>query len=759
MKKRIVALILIVVMSLLALTSCGGFDFAEDSLNDYASFDYAAFKAALEKLEIEDGEFTTNEETRNQIVSSTIYNVIADKIIADTDEEEWAKEGTLSAGAVLYFVYYAVDADGNKFFGNNMDEASITASSTKANHSLRLDDYLEGDADEFLKLVRDNLNKEVDIKDYIYSMITASKLQSDAEEALKAEKPDATKDEINAAKKEAIKVKPGDKIYISYTRTHKVKDAEGVETTVTEKAQYELITVEESNLLYPYFTGEHSVANVGGTLEVLDKTEGEIVKTKKSFDVEIDGVTHTYSDLKILWKVEGEGQPIATFKYTPFVDEAEKPAKKETSPTSLYNSATKVDLTNKELTYYVYPVYAINTPSYEEITVDQVLYYVYGSKLTEKSFEALEDKTFKNGSESVEDLLKDIVDIFATTAKDNEFYKEGSDLKKLLDAYNKAVEDGGDKPNDAQKEVINKANEALTDAQNDLLKGVIAKLVAATSGEKNLGKEIFDEYVDNTRHTLKESYDSDINKKVQQAVWKLIDESVTVKGYPEEILKEYCEVIYESYEYEFHKGDFDKNTSNYDKYKTLDAYLLATLKVSSKDKIDGAIEKKAKEALDPIIKIFVVARACEADAVKAMTGENGYIELDIKAGAYDINEDAYKDAYGDLAAEKIAEAKKQAEESKKSARDEAGNFLVNDKYMENYKKEIGNEYYEELVATYGDLNLRTTFQFNRLFYYLTSTNLVFNEHEGHTEIKYTEDGQFLDFRTVKYTIKAETESK
>ena len=48
MIKRIVALILTVVMSLLALTSCGGFDFAEEDLSAYASFDYNAFKTFLE---------------------------------------------------------------------------------------------------------------------------------------------------------------------------------------------------------------------------------------------------------------------------------------------------------------------------------------------------------------------------------------------------------------------------------------------------------------------------------------------------------------------------------------------------------------------------------------------------------------------------------------------------------------------------------------------------------------------------------------
>jgi hypothetical protein len=84
MKTRIVALILTVVMSLLALTSCGSFNFAKEDLTSYATFDYEAFKAALAKIEIEDGDFTTDEETREKLVQSKIYTTIADKIIAAT---------------------------------------------------------------------------------------------------------------------------------------------------------------------------------------------------------------------------------------------------------------------------------------------------------------------------------------------------------------------------------------------------------------------------------------------------------------------------------------------------------------------------------------------------------------------------------------------------------------------------------------------------------------------------------------------------
>jgi hypothetical protein len=78
--------------------------------------------------------------------------------------------------------------------------------------------------------------------------------------------------------------------------------------------------------------------------------------------------------------------------------------------------------------------------------------------------------------------------------------------------------------------------------------------------------------------------------------------------------------------------------------------------------------------------------------------------------------------------------------------------------MKAYKKEVGRAYYRSICEQYGEINIRAGFQFNRLFYYLTSTNIQLNEDGDHTETKYTADGK-LDFRTVSYTLKADTESK
>ena len=742
MKKRIVALILTVVMSVLALVSCGSYDFVKEDLTSYAEFDLAKFMEALQKLEIEDGEFTTDDTIREAITDATVYNNIVDKIIAQTKEDQQVKTGKLDAGDVLYFVYYALDKDGNMFSGLHMNPSSLTSTSKendvaiKDMHVVRLDDYLDGKNDAFLKLVAESVTESLknidDISDYIYTALTKTELETKAEEALKETKPDATTDEIKNAKAEAVKVKAGDTLYISYTISYPKTDAEGKETVVKQKATYELVTLDAENAFHKAILDATS-ANVGGTVTTANPIE--LTETKEDAEVKV-----TYTDVKILWKVENAGKAIATFQYTPY-EKVKDDDKKEVTPDNLYANNGKVDLIDKALTYYVFPVYGISAPSYEEITAADLLYYINGSSIADNSYDA-----FKNVT-GLEDLLKDVKSIFATTEKDNKFYADGTNLKTLLDAYN-AV--GGSNPTTEQKTANTKAKEALTDAQNAELKAVAAKIAALDGGK--VGEAVLAEYRKDTKESLKDSYNSDIVSKVREEVLELIYSSVKVTGYPVEVLEEYKEHIYEEYEYKYYTGKFDNTTSNVKKYATLQEYLEATLKVKGDDKIDEAIEKQAKEALEPIIKIYVVSKALEEQAVKAMVGPDGYIEADINGGAYEIDEQAYRDYYGEDADKKIAEARKAAEENIKGVREESGMFLIDANYMRRYKREVGSSYYRQQIKAYGEINLRTALQFNKLFYYLTCTELV-KDADGLAEIKYTTgDNVRIDFRTVDYVI-------
>lgn len=728
MKQRIIALVLVIVMGLLALTSCAGsFNFADEDLNSYVKeFDVDAFLEALQKLEIEDGDFTTNEEIRDQKVKENVYDKVVEALIKASYESDRKTEGTLGAGDVLYFVYYAVDAKtGNVYHASNMAESSITASSTKAAHVINLGHVDE--EDEFAKLLKENL-AEGDLKDYTYKTLTAAQIREQAKKDLLAENKDATTEQITAAQNAALKVKEGQTVYISYTRTYEKTDAEGKTSTVTETAAYEKITLDASNPLHAAIVDEKATANIGGTVSFHNAETDKPAATLKLTEGEGDAaIEYTYSNVKILWLVEKEGQPIATFTYAPY-DKTQN-----FTPDSL-NSVGKQDLKDVELTYYVYPVYALSAPACDEIDAADVLFYLYGAKLTDASFDAFKDE-YKNGEEKVADLIADIAKIYGE--KDEKYYKEGSDLALLLKAV-KDAEDAvkGDKATTDEQKVIDAAKEALTKGKNAKCLEVIEKIVAAKKGEDVLGTKVYEEFTKDTRHTLKEAYDEDIVKKVQKAVWELIDKSVVLNDtYPQDVVDEFYEVLYESYEHEFYTGDYSKTQSNYSKYGTLEAYLIATLKVKTADEIEGAIIKEAKDYIKPILKIFVVSKAVAEDAKVALPK---YAQADIDSGVYEDDQ-----------------------ESIDRAKNESKYFIIDDDYLKYYKKEVGGTYYRNLIDSYGEINLRAGIQFNKLMNYLTSADIVMSETEddhdhAHAEYKYTEkdaEGNiYISFRTIKYVI-------
>ncbi len=728
MKQRIIALVLVVVMSLLALSSCAGsFNFADEDLNKYVKeFDVDAFLEALQELEIEDGDFTTNDEIRNQKVKENIYDKVVDALIKASYESDRKTEGDLGDGDVLYFVYYAVDAKtGNVYHASNMAESSITGTSTKAAHVINLGNVDE--ENEFMKLLKENL-AEGNLEDYTYKTLTAAQIREQAKKDLLAENKDATTEQITAAQNAALKVKEGQTIYVSYTRTYEKTDAEGKTSTVTENATYEKITLDPANPFHAEILHEKAIANVGSNVSFYNATTDKTATTIKLTEGEGDAaIEYTYSKVNILWLVEKEGQSIATFTYAPYN------ATQNVTPDNL-NSVGKQDLKGVELTYYVYPVYALSAPAANEITVADILFYLYGAKLTTSSFEFFKEE-YVNGEEKIADLIADITKIYGE--KDEKFYKDGSDLKVLLDAV-KAAEDAvkGDKATTEEQKVIDDAKEALAKGKNVKCKEVIAKIVDAKKGDDVLGEKIYDDYTKDIKHTLKEAYDQEIVEKVQKAVWELIDKSVVLNDtYPQDVVDEFYEVLYESYENEFYTGDYSKTQSNYSKYGTFENYLIATLKVKTADEIEGAIIKEAQDYIKPILKIFVVSKAVADDAKVKLPQ---YVQADIASGVYEEDK-----------------------ESIERAENESKYFIINDDYLKYYKKEVGNAYYRNLIDSYGEINLRAGIQFNKLMNYLTSADIIMTEEEGHddhghAEYKYTdkdaEGNIYISFRTVKYTI-------
>ena len=735
MKKRIIASILVVVMLVLTLASCGAFSFAEEDLSAYATFDEAAFRDALTKIEIEDGDFTTNEDTRVKKLAEKIYTSLVSAVTANAKSYAGDKleSGVIGDRDVVYFCYYATDADGNVYMFSNMKESTLTSS----DHNVKLGAI---DEDDELEVKIAAALKGLDITDVYYSMKTASDLDDKS-------------------------VKAGDTIVVSFTREYTVKttgeDGKESVTAYTDKAVYHTITLTAGDAISDILLNTNNTVQVGSSVKV---KEGDVTKDTFTIAEEVNGEMRdcTYSSFKIEWLVDKTGTPVKV-THTPY------DAEKKVQPDSLYTSGQKIYLNDTELTYHVYPVYRLEIP---ETGAESILELIVGKNISDTYFEAFENENYKFADDKkLSDIITALKDLWA------EKYEADSDLDKKKDAYDaakKALDDAkkntattaADKA--ALQETLDAAEKAYVEARRAAIKAEIAKILAATNDnadDKSMADAIVEEYNENVRHSLTETYNSEITKAVQKAVWELIDKHVKVTGYPEQLVEDYCDHLYNSYEYKFYKGDYSTSStnkeSNYAHYNgDFDKYLYDAVKAKDhKGDVDAAIKAEAEDAIEPLIKLYVVSKALENDAKAALVN---YIQADIDAGAYDANyqDNANLSAKENEKAKEKAEA--QAEENKAEALENAREFLITDKVFKDYKKALGSSAYRSYEEQYGEINIRASLQFNRLFYYLTSTNLVATEDGGnkHTEPKYVPvEGKdpVLDFRTVKYSIKVETE--
>lgn len=840
MKKKIVSLVLALVMVVLTLVSCGAPSIVSRDLTEFATFKFDEFKADLQKIVIEDGAYTNNVEWREGLVTEKIFSSISTAVIK-ADKKLYS--GTIGENDVAYYCYYTSYTDGDKVYYFNFDqmnEDTVTASGTKANHVIE--------------------NSQVTPNDDDYNFKKALKAALSGLKFDQAYDMDATKDTVVSVNgDEAVTV------VISYTRSYKGAD----DKTVTETALYEELVLSEANKavspLVAKLLSEGSVLKVNNKVTVKKTTgEGDSATTEdvSTFEV-VDGeVTYTYENVQIKWIVKDQGDGSVTFKYTPYT------AKTEVEPSNLHTKDQKIDLKDKELTYHVFPVYFYEVPA---ISADSIIKYVLADKVALTDFEVFEDEAYKNGDMTVKALIEELKEMYTLKSSTSKKFSDASealkkytyitmlsklqaedytaadsitdnadknlltklghfsqlknvekatltdaekaalnaalaymadledeDVKNVLDlaaeaeAKRKIVTEAGDAATDAQKQAATLAEteyktaalKLYKDQKDAAYKDVLdaafdkkiaeitaAKNDAAEEGKKTVAEIVKSEKIDSTTHELDSAYRNHVADAVAAEVWKLIDKYVTVSAYPEDILKEYTEHLYESYEYDFYKGDKDSKQSNYAYYKgDLEAFLIDTMVTKKfiaegeKDYMKG-IEAEAKTFIAPIIKVFVVAKAFEEEGAQEKLA--AYVEKDIAAGVYDAH---YKND-DELSADENAKAKKEAEDAAKetveAVREDAKHFLVTDEVYDLFKKEQGSSY-KNLEESYGEQNLRTALQFNKLFDYLVGTESLVAEHDGdwHNEPKTNLDGKtgadlegiktveiLFNNPLIKYTVK------
>ncbi len=429
MKKRIISLILVIVMIMLSLASCG-YSLAEDDLTKYASYNSAEFAKIFESIEIEDGDFTTDKETRIKKVADTIYKSLVSAAGTTT-----TSEGAIDADDVITYCYFAEIETGE---GDEKKTVIVNASSMKTGSAVKLElGYSDlTDLTDLNEAIKAEIVKIDKIQDYLYS--TASSTSSTYAE--------------------------GDEAYISYNVKPTDKD------TTTKYTNVKVILKKDAD------NGVHNEV----VAKLLDDTSKKIATTISTFKNADE--TKEYSSLKVDWVVnkitEGEGDD----KVTKDVLSLEIPVTltANTKFTGLDAESYTVKKDEK-VTYHVYLVSCIKV---EALSAAVILDEFYASNITVDTLDCLKDH---------EDLVKDYADKIAkyeelsadhdhSDSEDEHAHDDMDEAEKAADAARDALidalkpeEEGAEHPIVTQyKEQV---KESLLDAYNEELMLNLAEVV------------------------------------------------------------------------------------------------------------------------------------------------------------------------------------------------------------------------------------------------------------------------------------------
>ena len=566
MKKRIIAALLVVVMSVLCLTACG-YSYEKDEMTNYATFDKEKFTADLQNLIIADADFGIDEDVRNQKVLDTIFTALAKE--ADSDAK--VTEGVPGKYDTYYYCYYCtatIDGKEVVLFASNMKESGAT--------KLQLGmSTLKG------------LNKDIadavasaNIKDYLYSTNTEDKTEA------------------------------GDIVFVSYVKEYdaKVLDKDGNPTLDKDgKPIVESVKVTVTN--------EQITLGSGDGATFADKLVGQGINASNvSFDIteQIDGEDKTvkYSSVKVNWIVDSMTE-LGTFTDVTYTSDK----KVKDVNNKEYN------LKDVELTYHVFPVYYLSVIS--ELTADVVIYDILAGNLSTTSLECFENEELKNGEETIVKIVEDLAPLMSSleTAKTN--------TEKAQDTYDKAkenVEDAGDKVTNAQKNNLASAEKDLKDAKEKEAEAKtkadeqVAKLYGCGSDIKNT---IVEDYKKSQYESLENAYKKSINDSLATKIFALAKKYITYKTedgvpvLPKKAVNAAYQRLENNYKYNFYEGTYDdgndqtEDVTNYKHYEgDLDAYLKAALGLKSTattQNIHDAIGKEAEQSVKDLILVYTLA--------------------------------------------------------------------------------------------------------------------------------------------------------
>ena len=554
MKKRILAMLLVVATLVLTLASCG-FNYETSDLSAYTEFDKAAFVSALEKLVIEDADFTTDEDVRKEKVSDEINKALAS--LADGNAK--VVSGTVGATDTLYYCYYCTATIPAKEEGGEATDIVVFASYMEEAKATKLQFGISG-ASDFEKALEAKF-KDVDIKDYVYSTETSKDYE----------------------------LKYGDKIYISYSYNYSYEKDE-VELTGKGSVNYEeFVLVDDGDENTVSFSDKIVGNKIGAS--IADFT----IKEQKDADADLEEVK--YTGAKVAWVVKG-GNELS------FTDKTYTETKKVTAV-----DGNSYDLKDVELTYHVFPVYSLKTPEISGRRVFEIL----ESKLSKTLLKCFENKEliYKDTvgvDHTMPSLIEELIEFIADV---DSIQEDVDDAQKAYDDAVKANK-GGTTESDALTK-LNKLKDDLKKAEDEKE----AKLVQILKIE-GINDILINDYKTYVYETLENAYNGSIKELLAAEAWKLVEavkvnslpEDMVKKVY-NRLMENHQYTFYNgTYTADSTTSSSGEKQSNYSAYdRSFDKYLMGQTGTKTIAEAKEAVRKEAEEAVKSVIQMYAVVRA------------------------------------------------------------------------------------------------------------------------------------------------------
>lgn len=565
MKKRIVALVLLLCMLVSVLAGCA-YSYADDDMSQYVATTKEELLEALKNLKIEDGDFTTNEETREKKVDDAIMSAIA-----ALGESKTA--GTASgAGDKVFYRYFAL------------------LSSDLADANLNLLDY--DDLAERM-LFASNMTGS------LQSSIIGLNFASDFDKALAQALENYTfGDSTNFATEASdVAVDKDDVIFVTFKRTYKDQNDKDVTETFTsmrlwnsKNALADPFTPAPSDILFDNFIGK--------------KTTDTIAEFKYT----AEGTEYTVKDAKILSIVKAPTAAHTDANYGTSVVVKCTPYTGEQTVTNVKGDKIKVG--DVELTYFVYPVSYNDAKAYDTLTAEEIIKDVLGKNITAAVFDEESLKKTASSGATLETLI-------------NGDTSEGAaaEMKESLAAifgYIETPKNHADvTATTATEAEIKTRYEGYRDARINAIKTIA-----------DIDSIVRTDYEKHTYDELEAAYVADVRKKLSHEFHHVVTD-IKIKTdangalvLPEDAVDEIYDIFYENEKYTFNYG-YDTNqasaTYNQANYKiyggSFNNYLIKNFTENgagtAKD-AKAAIRASAEEFVATAVKVHFAAACIDA---------------------------------------------------------------------------------------------------------------------------------------------------